>query len=50
MTMIAVFALPVVDLNLSGKHMAYHLSTDMKVKVSTDTVTETAWNKKTIMH
>jgi hypothetical protein len=36
-----VFARLVVDLNLSGKQMAYHLSTLMKVSVSTDTVTDT---------
>lgn len=41
MIAIAVFALPVVDLNFSGKHIAYHLSTEMNVSVNTDTVTET---------
>lgn len=42
----AVFALFVVDLNLSGKQMAYHLSMDMNVRVNTETVTETVWKKK----
>lgn len=44
MTMIAVLARPVVDLNLSGKQMAYQRSTDMNVSVSTDTATETVCN------
>lgn len=37
----AVFARPVVDLNLSGKQMAYHRSTEIKVSVRTETVTDT---------
>lgn len=41
MIRIAVLALPVVDLNLSGKQMAYQRSTEMKVRVRTDTVTDT---------
>jgi hypothetical protein len=41
MMMMAVFARPVVDLNLSGKQMAYQRSTEMKVSVSTDTATDT---------
>jgi hypothetical protein len=39
--MMAVFARPVVDLNLSGKQMAYQRSTEMNVRVSTDTATDT---------
>lgn len=38
---IAVFALPVVDLNFNGKHIAYHLSIDINVNVNTDTTTDT---------
>lgn len=41
MIKIAVLARPVVDLNLSGKQIAYQRSTDMKVSVRTDTVTDT---------
>lgn len=44
--MIAVFARPVVDLNLNGKHMAYHRSIDMKVNVRMLTLTDTVWNNK----
>lgn len=46
MISIAVLARPVVDLNLSGKQIAYQRSTEMKVSVSTDTITDTDWNKK----
>lgn len=42
---IAVLARLVVDLNLRGKQMAYQRSTEMKVRVSTDTATDTVWNK-----
>jgi hypothetical protein len=42
--MMAVFALPVVDLNLSGKQMAYQRSTEMKVSVCTEMATDTVWN------
>lgn len=41
MPMIAVFALPVVDLNRRGKHIAYQRSIDIKVSVNMLTVTET---------
>ncbi len=41
MIIMEILALVVVDLNFSGKHMAYHLSTEMNVNVSTDTATET---------
>lgn len=44
MKIMAFLARLVVDLNFSGKQMAYHLSTDMKVSVSTDTVTDTVCN------
>jgi len=40
-TMIAVFARAVVDLNLNGKHMAYHRSIDMKVSVKMLILTDT---------
>lgn len=40
MTKMAVLAREVVDLNLSGKQMAYQRSTEMNVRVSTDTVTD----------
>ena len=46
MIRMAVLARPVVDLNLSGKQMAYQRSTEMNVSVSTDTVTDTDCNKK----
>ena len=37
----AVLARPMVDRNLSGWHMAYQRSTEMKVSVNTETDTET---------
>lgn len=33
-------------LYLRGKQIAYHRSIDMKVRVNTDTVTETVWKEK----
>ncbi|CAH2210824.1 jg2412 [Pararge aegeria aegeria] len=41
MIRIAVLARLVVDLNLSGKQIAYQRSTEIKVSVNTDTVTDT---------
>lgn len=43
--MIALFARPVVDLNLRGKHIAYHRSIDINVRVNMLTVTDTVCNK-----
>lgn len=45
MRKMAFLARLVVDLNLSGKQMAYQRSTEMKVSVSTDTVTDTVCKK-----
>ena len=41
MTAMAVLARPMVERNLSGWQMAYQRSTEMNVRVSTDTDTET---------
>lgn len=41
MTMMAVLARPVVDLNFSGWQMAYQRSMEIDVSVITETVTET---------
>ena len=41
MASIMNLALVGVDLNFSGKHMAYHLSILMHVSVNTDTLTDT---------
>lgn len=41
-----IFARVVVDLNFNGKQIAYHRSTEMKVRVSTETATETVWKQR----
>lgn len=41
MAAMAVLARPMVDRNFSGWHMAYQRSTEMNVRVNTDTDTET---------
>ena len=43
MKMIIILALVVVDLNLRGWQMAYHRSTEIALRVSTDTDTDTPW-------
>lgn len=39
-------ARPFVDTYRSGKHIAYQRSSDIKVNVSTDTVTDTVYKRK----